>query len=257
MANIRLFVDQPLIDGAADIAVSGAQAHYLLDVMRLPLGGEVSLFNGCDGEWCARLTERGKKSCRLQLEARRRLPVAEPGPWLLFALLKRNGTDLVVEKATELGVERLLPVITRQTVVGPPNNDRLHAISIEAAEQCGRLTVPALQLAAPLATTLAGWPSDRPLLVMTPHGPAIPFRELHPTSLGESCQSPVMPPGILIGPEGGFAASELDELLALPFATAVSLGPLVLRAETAAIAALVCWQALAGAWVSVPAEGAD
>lgn len=256
MANVRLFVDQPLTDADAEVVLTGGQAHYLLDVMRIRPGGEVRLFNGCDGEWLARLSERDKKSCRLRLETRRRPQVPEPGPWLLFSLLKRQSTDLVVEKATELGVERLLPVITRQTVVGPPNDDRLRTIAIEASEQSGRLTVPFLQPAAPLMTTIASWPAERPLLVMTPHGPAIPFRALAPTSLPEDQQGPGVAPGILIGPEGGFAASELDELLALPFVTAVSLGPLVLRAETAAIAALVCWQALAGNWAGPPAEGA-
>lgn len=256
MASIRLFVDQPLPHAGAEITLSGAQAHYVLDVMRLTVGGEIRVFNGRDGEWRTRVDERGKKTCRLRLEIRNRAQSQEPGPWLLFALLKRDCTDLVVAKATELGVARLIPVITQRTVVGPPNGQRLRAIVAEAAEQSGRLTLPPVDTAAPLGTILSTWPQDRPMLVMSPQGPAVPFRELHPTSLSTVLEDGSLPPGILIGPEGGFVSSELDEILALPFVTAVSLGPLVLRAETAAIAALVCWQALNGTWTDAVAEGA-
>lgn len=255
MANVRLFVDQPLPHSDVEISVSGGQAHYLLDVMRIPLGGAVTLFNGRDGEWHALLSERAKKSCRLRLVTCCRQQAPEPGPWLLFALIKRDSTDLIVEKATELGVEQLIPVMTRRSAANPANSERLRAITVEAAEQCGRLTVPALLSATPLATTLATWPTSRPLLVMSPQCCAIPFHDLLPRSLSKDSGGKIPLPGILIGPEGGFTASELDELLALPFVTAVSLGPLVLRAETAAIAALVCWQAFAGTWVGAPAKG--
>ena len=256
MPRVRLFIDQPLLAAGSEVAITGAQAHYLVDVMRLAAGDAVILFNGADGEWRAQLTDRAKKSCTLRLESCLRPQAPEPGPWLLFALLKRDCTDLVVQKATELGTERLIPIISRHTVAGSTNTTRLRAIALEAAEQCGRLTVPPVLPAAPLAAAIAAWPPARRLLVMTPGSAGIPFRHLPPTWIPARSGETDLAPGIVIGPEGGLSASELDELLALPFVTAVSLGPLVLRAETAAIAALSCWQALAGGWAGQMAEGA-
>jgi 16S rRNA (uracil1498-N3)-methyltransferase len=248
--KVRLFVEAPLARPSPDIIVSGGRAHYLMDVMRMRVNDRVRLFNGKDGEWAARLVALDRQSCFLRLEKQVAPQVSEPGPWLVFALLKRARLDLIVEKATELGVERLLPVITRRTVTAAPNAARLRAIVIEAAEQCGRLSLPEVETPLNMAHLMRRWPPERPLLLMTLAGDASPIGEVWRFR-------PPLAPGVLIGPEGGFEATELDELLALPFVVPVSLGRLVLRAETAAIAALACIQALAGTWTEPAGEGAD
>lgn len=256
-AKVRLFVDHPFPCSGHELVISGKPAHYLRDVMRLTIEDRIRLFNGQDGEWIARLSNLSKRTCQLSLEHCARLQRDEPGPWLYFALLKRDCTDLIVEKATELGVERLQPVITVRTVVSSTNLERLRSITIEAAEQCGRLTIPTLLPPVPLTDVIDQWPDNRCLMVMDPSEErGIPFLKAHPICSVAGQQVPVLPPGIVIGPEGGLSASELDGLLALPFVTGVSLGPLVLRAETAAIAALVSWQALAGTWIGEAAKGA-
>jgi 16S rRNA (uracil1498-N3)-methyltransferase len=247
-SKIRLFVEAPLAQSSPDILVSGVRAHYLIDVMRMRLNDGIRLFNGKHGEWVARLVDLDRRKCSLRLERQVAPQASEPGPWLVFALLKRSRLDLIIEKATELGVERLLPVISRRTVMSPPNAARLRAIAIEAAEQCGRLSLPQVEAPVNLAQLVRAWPPARPLLLMTPNG--IPIADV--------CRHrPPVALGVLIGPEGGFAATELDELLALPFVVAVSLGRLVLRAETAAIAALACIQAFAGTRTEPAGEGAD
>jgi 16S rRNA (uracil1498-N3)-methyltransferase len=248
--KVRLFVEVPLAQSSPDILVSGVRAHYLIDVMRMHVDDSIRLFNGTEGEWVARLVDVGRRSCSLRLERHVAAQASEPGPWLVFALLKRPRLDLTIEKATELGVERLLPVITRRTVTAPPNAARLRAIAIEAAEQCGRLTLPQVEAPVNLAQLVRDWPPARPLLLMTPAACGIPIADV--------CRhQPPLGPGVLIGPEGGFEATELDELLTLPFVVPVSLGRLVLRAETAAIAALACIQAFAGTWTEAAGEGAE
>jgi 16S rRNA (uracil1498-N3)-methyltransferase len=236
--KIRLFVDCPLAPGG-ELGLSGDRAHYLLDVMRLRTGDAILVFNGRDGEWQATLAEGGRRDCRLIVCSCVRAQFREPGPWLLQALVKRSATDLIVGKATELGVERIVFLPTLYANASPPNPTRLHAIAIEAAEQCGRLTIPGIASAAGMAQALANWPADRQLWVMHPYGVS---RTVALADAGNRPQA--SPPGLLIGPEGGLAPSELDELMMLPFVLVVSLGPLVLRAETAAISALACWQAL-------------
>lgn len=248
-AKVRLFVEAPLAETAADIIVVGARAHYLIDVMRKCTGDELRVFNGRDGEWVARLIGAGKGTCALRPERRLAPQVSEPGPWLAFALLKRTRLDLIIEKATELGAQRLLPVITRRTVTAAPNPARLKAIAIEAAEQCGRMSLPLVAPPVNLAQLMRDWPPMRPLLLMTPVG----GRPIVDACGGQ----PPVAPGVLIGPEGGFETIELDELRSLPFVVTVSLGRLVLRAETAAIAALACIQALAGTWTEPAGEGVD
>ncbi len=248
IAKVRLFVEAPLAPSSPAIAVDGARAHYLTDVMRMRVGDRVRLFNGKDGEWVARVVGLDRRSCSLQPERKVAPQIPEPGPWLAFALLKRARLDLVVEKATELGAERLLPVITRRTVTAAPNPARLRAIVIEAAEQCGRVSLPQLAPPTRMDQLVREWPRERSLLLLTPGAS---------TSMAEACRHRLAPaPGILIGPEGGFEATELDELLRLPFVVPVSLGRLVLRAETAAIAALACIQAFAGTCTKTVAEGA-
>lgn len=236
----RLYVDADLAAGSP-LWVTEQQAHYLLTVMRLAAGAEVALFNGRHGEWRAEISETGKKKACLTPVAQLRPQAAEPDLWLLFAAVKRDRIDLIVEKATELGVFVLQPVFTERTVISRVNEDRLAAIAMEAAEQCERLTVPELRSPLSLQAALAKWPEGRILLMMDESGKGKPIAE----ALAE------LPPGpaaLLVGPEGGFAKTELDALSRLPFAVRVGLGPRILRADTAVIAALSCYQALRGDW---------
>jgi len=224
-ASIRLFVETKLSAGAL-VRLAEAQAHYLGRVMRCAVGDEVKLFNGVDGEFAARIEEFGRREAGLRVAAQTRAQETEPDCWLCFALLKRQKTDLVVEKATELGVSRIQPVITARTQADHVNLERLRAIAIEAAEQCERLAVPEIFAPAALPALLAGWPADRKLFVAD-----------------ERRDAPVLrfasdPAALLIGPEGGFTDAEVAAIGANPKFSRVSLGARILRAETAAIAGL-------------------
>jgi 16S rRNA (uracil1498-N3)-methyltransferase len=237
----RLYVEASLAAGAA-VELPMAQAHYLINVMRLKTGDALCLFNGRDGEWRAAITEAKRKSCIVSVQSLLRAQMAEIDLWLLFAPLKKARTDYLAEKATELGASLLWPVYTRRTVAERVNLDRLRANAVEAAEQSERLTVPHLREPAKLMDALQGWPADRRLILCDESGMAKPIAEaLTPPKLSDSY-------ALLIGPEGGFAADELDALRKLPFVTPVGLGPRVLRADTAALAALACLQALVGDW---------
>ena len=236
----RLYSDAPLAAGAG-VELDSDQGHYLRHVLRLQRGAAVALFNPRDGEWRAAVDGFTKDRCRLVVESLRRsaeAPAAELS--LLFAPIKRARLETLIEKATELGVTRLLPVLTRHTDIGRVNLERLAAIAREAAEQCERLSLPEIAQPQPLHQVLADWPGT-PLLVCAESGPTRPLAAV----------AAALPPGpvaFLIGPEGGFATSELDELARHPFVAHIGLGPRVLRAETAALAALSCWQALRGDW---------
>ena len=235
-AKVRLYVDQALGTGQP-VAVSADQANYLFNVMRLGPGDAVALFNGRDGEWRAVVGQAGKRAGLLRcvaLTAPLRLP---PDLWLLFAPIKKARTDFIVEKAVELGVARVVPVQTRYTNerIRP---DKLQAHAMEAAEQCGATFVPEVADLVALDKLLGNWPQDRRLLWCDE-------ATLTPTSLtGERGQSWA----ILIGPEGGFSADEQARLRALPQVVPLSLGPRILRADTAAVAALTLWQAALGDW---------
>jgi len=233
--NIRLYLDLPLAAGAL-LEPGPAQCHYLLNVLRRRQGDRLALFNGRDGEWRAVLAQVERRRARLQIEERLREQRAEPGPSLLFAPLKRTRLEFLIEKATELGVARLEPVLTRHTVVDRVNLTRLLSIATEAAEQCGRLTIPDLAPPAPLLERVATQPADRPLYLADETGGGVPLLQALERGPGD----------LLIGPEGGFAADELPALRGAPAVVAVSLGPRILRAETAALAALACWQAVLG-----------
>ena len=240
----RLYVDAALAEGAA-IGLDHARAHYLRSVLRLSRGARLALFNGRDGEWLARIDAIGKGWASLLVESRRR--DQEPGPdiWLLFAPIKRARLDFLAEKAVELGISALIPVFTRHCVVKRVNLDRLAANAREAAEQCERLTLPEVREARPLFDVLGDWPPGRRLLVCAEQGGAQPIG----AALAAAARDPEGRDAawaVLTGPEGGFARSELDGLSNLPFVTPVGLGPRVLRADTAALAALACWQALLG-----------
>jgi 16S rRNA (uracil1498-N3)-methyltransferase len=235
----RLFVDAAMSTGAS-IALDAERAHYLRHVLRREKGAEVLLFNGRQGEWRAAIESFHKGGAILALERQTVAQREGPDLWLVFAPLKRERIDLLAEKATELGCRRLLPVFTQHTAVARVNVARLRAHAMEAAEQTERLDLPEVAEPARLEEVLAQWPAARRLLVCAELGQAMPIAHaLAALPRGE-------PYAVMTGPEGGFAGSELDRLRDLPFVTPVGLGPRVLRADTAAIAALACWQALLG-----------
>ncbi|MGF1501231.1 MAG: 16S rRNA (uracil(1498)-N(3))-methyltransferase [Paracoccaceae bacterium] len=232
--------EDPGLTGAGVIPLDRDQAHYLFGVMRLGPGDPVLLFNGRDGEWRAEVLEAGKRAGRLGLCERTRAQESPPDLWLLFAPLKKARTDFVAEKAAEMGCRRLVPVFTRHTNAERVNRDRLEAHCIEAAEQCGLLSVPEVAEPAPLDRVIADWPEGRRLLFCDETGGPPAWHALGAAGPG--------PWAVLIGPEGGFAPEEAARLRALPFAVAASLGPRILRADTAAVAALALWQARNGDW---------
>lgn len=239
-ARTRLFVATDLAGGLS-IGLAPSQAHYVKTVLRLDKGAVVALFNGRDGEWLGRIDGAGKGWCSVSLYEQSRPQEKPPDLWLVFAPIKRARIDFLVEKATELGVAALHPVQTQRTIVERVNLERLRANAVEAAEQTGRLSVPEVAEPEPLPRLMARWPADRRLLLCDESGAAPPIAE---TLAGAA-------PGawaVLVGPEGGFAETELDALKKLPFVSPVGLGPRVLRADTAALASLAVLQALAGDW---------
>lgn len=230
-APVRLYVPQPLFAAAA-IALPDGQRHYLASVMRAKEGGHVALFNGDDGEWTARIDTLDRKRCHVVVDALRRpQPMAAPAPTLLFGVLKGARLPTLIEKATELGVGELVPVLTARCAARDLNIPRMQAIAVEAAEQCGRLTVPPVRPVLPLARALDGWDPSRPLFACDTRG-----AEDTPALAGLAV--PARGGGLLIGPEGGLAPEEIEAIEALECTRLVTLGPNTLRAETAALAAL-------------------
>ena len=232
----RLFVTQRLDDGLT-LALDGAQANYLINVMRLKTADPVRLFDDRTGEWIAEVTESAKRSVTLRITTKLREREAVPDLWLLFAPIKKGPIDWLIEKATELGAARLQPVITNRTIVDRLNLDRLRANMIEAAEQCDRTALPELCEAVKLPALLRSWDAGRALLFADETGgpPIADIARPGPTA-------------ILIGPEGGFTPEERTLIRATPGATGISLGPRILRAETAAAAAISAWMSKAGDW---------
>lgn len=235
---MRLFVPDPLESGLR-LELSPPTAHRVLHVMRRKPGDALALFNGRDGEWSGRVADAGKGRCAVEVAAQTRPQAPAPDVWLAFAALKRDALDLLVEKSTELGAAALLPVFTRRTVADRVNLERMAATATEAAEQCGRLTVPEVRPPCPLANLMGEWPAGRRLMLCDEARDA-------PPALSALSGAEPGPWAVLVGPEGGFAPEERRMLRALPFAVPVSLGPRILRAETAAIAALTLWQAALG-----------
>ncbi len=232
----RLYVDPPLSAGVA-VGLDAAQANYLGNVLRLKEGGEVLLFDGVSGEWLARVVEVDKKRMILGVVEATRPQESVPDLTLAFAPIKKGRIEFLVEKAVELGVARLEPVITRRTVVDKINLERMRAHIVEAAEQCGRTALATIVEPMKLATWLKAVDSGRALYFADETGgePA-----------GAAFRSG--PATILVGPEGGFMPEEAEAIGALPNAVAISLGPRILRAETAAVAAVTTYMALAGDW---------
>lgn len=240
----RLFVNEAL-RATAKITATSHQAHYLLKVLRAENGDRVVLFNGYDGEWTSVINDVSKKRCAFRVEKQLREQQVEPDLWLAFAPLKKSNTDFVIEKASELGASRLIPVFTEHTNSTRVKFERLRVIAMEAAEQCDRLSVAQVTEPVTFTELIDQWPEQRSLLVPDETGGGESLK-----SVLDADQKSLH--GLLIGPEGGFARSELDVLGNLPFVTLVGLGPRILRTETAAIAALACYQAIIGDWDQRP-----
>ncbi|MEM9144801.1 MAG: 16S rRNA (uracil(1498)-N(3))-methyltransferase [Pseudomonadota bacterium] len=239
-AKIRLFVNTVLGPDAA-VALTREQAHYLFSVMRRSVGERILLFNGHDGEWLAEIEEAGKRGGRLLCRDQTQAQLEPPDLWLLFAPLKKARTDLVAEKAAEMGCRRLIPVFTRHTNSERVNRARLVAHAVEAAEQCGLVSVPEVADPTTLDAVLDRWPAERRLVFCDESGAGKPAA----TALAGVQSGPV---AVLIGPEGGFAPEEAQKLRALAHTTSISLGPRILRADTAAVAALAVVQSSLGDW---------
>lgn len=236
-AKIRLYVDQPL-GQEQPVALSQSQAHYLANVLRKGWGTPVALFNSRDGEWLAELAEIGRRGavaiCQA-LAVPQRMP---PDLWLVFAPIKKARTDFIVEKATELGAARILPVQTEFTNSERIRQDRLQAHAVEAAEQCGGTFVPEVAELQPLARLLDQWPEGRALI----------FADESLSDQSCATNLPAAPAAILIGPEGGFSDSERKRLRTMENVYSIALGPRILRADTASVAALTLWQSQQGDW---------
>ncbi len=241
----RLFVRQPLVEGAV-VELHADQANYLGKVLRMTAGAELLIFDGKSGEWLGRIGDVAKKRMTICIERKTREPETVPDVWLAFAPVKRAQTDWLVEKATELGVVRLIPVMTQRTVVERVRLERLQSITIEAAEQCGRSQLP--DLAEPIALTqfLEQRDGQRPLYFADEAGGEIAAKAFKPG-----------PATILTGPEGGFTDSERALIRAAPNSVAIWLGPRILRAETAALAALASYMAIAGDWGPLLSDKAE
>ena len=236
--KIRLFVDQPL-GTAQSVELTREQAHYLFSVMRQPVGASVSLFNGRDDQWQAEIIEAGKRKGLLLCKKRTKALQMPPDLWFMFAPIKKSRTDFIVEKAAEMGAARILPIQTEFTNSERIRRDRLQAHAIEAAEQCGGTYVPQVEEMRSLENLLSEWPSDRHLLFCDEG------------KVGQASSLAGFPNGpwaILIGPEGGFSQAELQKLNNLTYTHSIALGPRILRADTAAVAALTLWQKHLGDW---------
>lgn len=234
----RLFVDQHLSVGMA-VHIDGAEAHYLLGVMRLKQDALVKLFDDRSGEYLAKITHAGKRTLELVAESHLRPREATPDLWLCQALIKKDRLDWIAEKSCELGISQFVPILTGRCVADKVKEDRMRAQMIEAAEQCERTALPQIAPLIKLAAMLRDWPAGRTLYFCDERGGAA-FASVLNTHNG--------PAAILIGPEGGFTDEENAAIRSHPCAIAVSLGPRILRAETAAVAAISVWMAMQGDW---------
>jgi 16S rRNA (uracil1498-N3)-methyltransferase len=233
----RLFVAGPLA-AEQHVIIDGNQAHYLISVMRAKPGGFVKLCDDMTGEWLGEIVAVSRRALDVRLVEQLRPRETVPDLWLIAALIKKNRFDWLVEKACELGVARLQPLITDRTIVDRVNPERLRLQAIEAAEQCGRTALPDLCEPASLSALIANWPEDRIVYFADENG-------------GEPFNPAPGPSAIMIGAEGGFTDQERAAIRAIPQAKAITLGPRILRAETAAIAAVSAWMAKAGDWTAI------
>ncbi|PIE08181.1 MAG: 16S rRNA (uracil(1498)-N(3))-methyltransferase [Rhodobacterales bacterium] len=244
--KIRLYVDTPLGAGKA-VVLTRPQAHYLFAVMRLQAGARVALFNGVDGEWSAEVVAAGKRAGELRCLGQSAAQLDPPDLWLVFAPIRKARTDFIVEKAAEMGAARILPVLTEFTNAERVKLERLQAHAVEAAEQCGGTFVPPVVAPQKLGALLDGWPAERRILfadeALAEGAPQGVRQGFTPGEAGRGG-----PWAILIGPEGGFSPRERARLRAMEVAHPVRLGPRILRADTAAVAALTLWQLAMGDW---------
>lgn len=240
-SEARIFVDADL---SANLAVNleGGQAHYLRNVLRLGIGQRIGLFNGRDGEWLCQIIVVGKRNVAVKTIKKSRAQDTSADIWLAFAPIKRARVDYMAQKATELGVSVIWPIFTKFTAMSRINIDRLHSNAIEASEQSGRLSVPEIRSAVDFGQFIRDWPSNRKLFCLDETGGGIPI--LSAFGAGRTALA-----GILVGPEGGFSNEELDQVDKLSNVCRVGLGKKILRSDTAAVAALSCWQASVGDWI--------
>jgi len=237
-AKIRLYVEHPLGAGQS-VPLDRGQAHYLFGVMRQAVGAQVLLFNGQSGEWRATVAEAGKRGGTLICEQETKPHQMPPDLWLCFAPIKKARTDFIVEKATEMGAARIVPMQTEFTNSGRIQRDRLQAHAVEAAEQCGGTYVPQVAEMVRFDRVMSDWDATRKIMFCD-------------EALATAGPSPLLgqegPWAIFIGPEGGFSEGERSRLRGLDYAASVSLGPRILRADTAAVAAMTIWQQTLGDW---------
>lgn len=235
----RLYVSEALDEGLP-IGLPQSQAHYLFKVMRLKQGAQVRVFNENDGEWLAELTELSKRDAQIIPLEQLRPATSTPDIWVLFAPVKKSRNDFIVEKATELGASLIRPVLTNRTTMPHVKTDRMRLQAIEAAEQTERMSIPLIKDPFKLVELIEGWNTERALIFADEAGDAQPAIE--------AFKSIKAPCAILIGPEGGFDPSERELLRSQSFVTPISLGPRILRADTAVAATLALWQAVSGDW---------
>lgn len=240
-SKVRLFIDTPLALEQI-IELSETQSHYLSNVMKLKLNDKFLGFDGKSGEYELQITQLAKKHLEAKVIQKQKSFQTPPDVWLLFAPVKKDQTDFIIQKAVELGVCKLIPTITRYTISDKTKTERFVAQSIEAAEQCRRVDIPQVLPAQSLSEILSNWDKTRPLYYMDESRTGLPVKDAF-----SAAPAPI---ALLVGPEGGFSKEELKLLRQLDFATGVTLGPRILRAETAVVAALSCWQALSGDWVN-------
>lgn len=238
--HIRLFVNQKLVSETL-VELSEKQSHYLTNVMRCQNGETVQCFNTESGEFLCRIETADKKKTILKVEKNIRKPENEPDIWLIFAPLKKDKTDFVIEKSVELGVGKIIPVITGYTNAGKIKTERFSAQAVEAAEQCGRLSVPEITGPVSLDKLLKSWDNKRILFFMDE-------RRNGKNAAAAFAEAKGTPAAVLVGPEGGFNEAEAQMLNLCPFVKNLNLGPRILRAETAVVSALSVWQSAAGDW---------
>ena len=231
----RLYISEP-IRADSTLTLTRSQSHYLINVMRMTSGDEFLVFNGIDGEWKVFITDANKKCTTVSVTEQTSPQTNELDIWLLFAPIKKDRTDFIIEKATELGVSKIIPVITEHTQISRVNIERLQATAIEATEQSRRLTVPEFEAAQQLQNALNNWPSSRRLIYLDETG--------NGQALARVLQDKTDDLAFVIGPEGGFSPSELDAMDKLTFSVGADLGPRILRSETAVVAALAIRQAV-------------
>ena len=234
----RLYIDEELKAGAVHL-IDDNQGHYLVNVMRIKMGEHLALFNGVAGEWIGEVTKVGKGKVKITIREKIAEQIFEPDLWYLFSPLKKARTDYMIQKATELGVSRICPVITMRTNLDRIKHDKLVANAVEAAEQCGRMTVPKIDVMMSLEELLKNWPDERVIIFCDEAGDAILMKDMKTIHKKTA---------ILIGPEGGFSPEERQMIRDHKNTVAITLGPRILRADTAAVAALSLWQSFMGDW---------